>query len=387
MNEKINNKKSILHVVNIFFVLPYFIGDQFLYFHQKDYDVHVICSPSNQIKQFAEDKKFSYHEIPILRSFSILQDIKSIIELCRYIKLNNIEIVSGHTPKGALLSMIAAFIMRVPKRIYFRHGLVFETSGGLKKILLQSIEKLTSKLSTQIICVSHSVYNQSLKYHLNCKKKQKVLASGSCNGIDLNRFSVESIQYEKQMKLKNSLGIPSNAFVVGFTGRLVIDKGIIELVNAFNLLYEKNSNVYLLLVGMLEERDSLPINIIDSIVSHPNIIYTGYVSNAEIEYYYSLMNVFVLPSYREGFPTSVLEASSMQLPVITTKVTGCIDSIIENKTGIFTGHDASDLAKNIEVFKDNDKKAAVFGKNGRNFVDQHFNQNTLWDEIEKLYID
>lgn len=379
------SNKSILHVVNIYFVLPYFIGDQFIYFKDNGYDLHVICSPSEHIQNYAIEKKFSYKEVPILRSISIIQDIKSIVSICKYIKSNKIGIVCGHTPKGALLSIIAGFLMRVPIRIYFRHGLVYETSNGFKRKFLIFLDRMTAKLATKIVCVSPSVFKRSIEDGLNSKNKQTLLFHGTCNGIDVVRFSRLSIVISKQNELRKVLGIPENTFVVGFTGRLVRDKGIIELVEAFELITNKYKNIYLLLVGMIEERDALPFNTIRIINENPCIISTGFIENAEIEYYYSLMNIFALPSYREGFPTSVLEASSMELPVITTKVTGCIDSIIENETGVFIEHNPNELADAIKGFIIDDKKRKEFGQSGRRFVSKYFEQKLIWECIEKLY--
>ncbi|MEZ7820965.1 MAG: glycosyltransferase family 4 protein [Patescibacteria group bacterium] len=379
--------KSILHVVNIYFVLPYFIGDQFLYFNNKGYKLHVICSQSESLESYAIQKNFSYKEIPILRSFSIFQDIKSIILICKYISKSKIDIVCGHTPKGALLSMISAYVMRVPKRIYFRHGLVYETSFGLKRNFLIFIDQITSKLATQVVCVSASIYKRSLEDKLNSVQKQLILGNGTCNGIDVERFSKTKICKFRLDELRKKLGIPTDAFVIGFTGRLVRDKGIIELINAFNLLLNKYSNIYLLLVGMFEERDTLPMNIINLINNSDKIKNTGYVDNNVIEYYYCLMSIFTLPSYREGFPTSVLEASSMELPVITTKSTGCIDSIIENKTGLFVEHNHISLFRAIERFIIEKSEICDFGKNGRNFVIKNFEQHLIWQKIEMLYND
>ena len=160
------------------------------------------------------------------------------------------------------------------------------------------------------------------------------------------------------MILREKLHIYENDFVIGFTGRLVCDKGIIELVRAFCLLQEKYPDMTLLLVGMLEERDALPLDVVNIIEHNPKIINTGYVSNAMIEYYYALMNCFALPSYREGFPTSVLEASAMELPIITTKATGCVDAIIERRTGVYVEHDSKSLAMAIESFY-HDKLCAI----------------------------
>ena len=377
---------NLLHVVNISFVLPYFIGKQFLYFHQNGYNEYVICSPSDELSEFAQEYQFRYKEVDILRKISIRKDIRAIVSIMKYINQNHIDIVTGHTPKGALLAMISAYIMQVPIRIYFRHGLVYETSKGLKRFLLISMDKLAAKFATKIVCVSPSVCKRSIEDKLNPASKQVLLSKGTCNGIDISRFDRQNIQSEAVQNLKDKLDLPEQCFVVGFIGRLVRDKGIIELVQAFTLLRQKYSDVRLLLVGMLEERDALPETIVKDIRKNPAIITTGYVQNSIIENYYALMNVFVLPSYREGFPTSVLEASSMGIPVITTKATGCIDSIIEEKTGVFVSHDPECLATAIGTLYGDKDLCLRYGKNGRKFVEDNFEQHIIWKEIEKLYI-
>jgi len=376
---------NVLHVVNISFVIPYFLGKQLLYFEAKGYREFVVCTPSKELGKIADIYGFEYCPIEVLRKISLWRDIVAVFKTARYIKKKNINIVTGHTPKGALVAMLAAFIMRVPIRIYFRHGLVYETSHGLKRKLLIAIDRLAAMLSTKVVCVSPSVCRRSLEDRLNSASKQCLLSKGTCNGIDVERFYVNSVQADVIKELKRSLSIQDSDFVIGFTGRLVRDKGIIELVRAYKQLKAKYSNLVLLLVGMLEERDALPQDVVDSILNTESIINTGYVSNASIEHYYALMDVFILPSYREGFPTSVLEASSMNLPIITTKVTGCIDSIVEGQTGLFVEHTAESMVNAIELLYNDDSKRKKMGENGRHFVVDNFRQEMIWQEIEKLY--
>lgn len=376
--------KRILHVVNIFFVLPYFLGDQFDYFKNKGYKEYIVCSPSSEIEQYSIAHGFSYKEIPILRSFSVFKDILAIIKIMTYISKSKIDIVVGHTPKGAFLAMVASYLARVPIRIYFRHGLVYETSSGLKRFLFILIDRITAKLSTKIVCVSPSVYKQSLRDKLNSERKQLILSKGTCNGINVdyfNKFSYSTARIE----LKNKLSIPADNFIVGYTGRLVSDKGIIELVNAFIRLIDIHPEISLILVGMFETRNSLPEEIISFIKENPNIICTGYIRNDEIAEYYSIMDVFVLPSYREGFPTSILEASSMEIPILTTRVTGCIDAIVEGETGCFIEHNEESIVNSILQFINNPILRAKFGTQGRNFVVNNFRQDKIWAEIEELY--
>lgn len=377
---------NILHVVNISFVIPYFLGKQLNYFVEKGYQEYIVCSPSHELDELAAKYSFEYKEIVVLRKVSIWQDLRAVSSTIKYIKEKHIDIVIGHTPKGGLIAMLASYIAGVPKRIYFRHGLVYETSHGLKRWLLIVIDKLVARLATKIICVSPSVCIKSLEDGLNSSEKQILLSRGTCNGIDINRFCQKSINKDLLNSLRMKLHVYNDAFVIGFTGRLVRDKGIIELIRAFHLLQEEYSNVVLLLVGMLEERDALPQDVVNIIKNDSNIINTGYVSNLGIEYYYALMNVFILPSYREGFPTSVLEASAMEIPVITTKVTGCIDSIIEGETGIYVKNNADSIAEAIRLFYKDTLLCRRWGQNGRKFVVDNFDQNIIWNEIEKLYL-
>ena len=376
---------NLLHVVNIYFVIPYFLGDQLLYFQKKGYNEHIICSPSEEIKKYSTTHKFHYKEVPIVRKVSIRNDIKAITEIRKYIRENNIDIVTGHTPKGSLVSMIAAIFEKVPKRIYFRHGLVFETTKGFKRKVLIAVDKITAKLATIVVNVSPSVAQKCLEERLNSSSKQTILSKGTCNGISIEKFDTQRIDKAIGEALRKDLNIDNKSFVIGYIGRLVKDKGIIELLESFELIKKNQPNVKILLVGMLEDRDPLPDNIIEDIKNDPDIIHVGYVPYQKIEYYYSLMDIFVLPSYREGFPTSVLEASAMKLPIITTRATGCIDSIIENKTGLFVGHNAQELAEAVIFFINNENERITFGNNGRIFVEDNFTPEIIWKEIEKLY--
>lgn len=376
--------KRVLHVSNIYFTLPYFIGKQFLYFKSKGYEMHAICSKSEYLEGFAEEMKFLYKEIPITRKISPFRDIISIYKIYKYLRENDIDIVVGHTPKGALLSMIAAFMARVNIRIYFRHGLVFETSTGIKRKILVGIEKLTSFFSNKIVCVSPSVYQKSLEYRLNKENKQLVLGKGTCTGIDVeNKFNPQFIDSKQKDNLRIKYGIKESDFIISYCGRLVKDKGIVELMDAFLELNRKNSNYKLLLVGMFEERDALPDRVKQEIITNRSIIYTGFI-NEDIQYYYSLMNLFVFPSYREGFGMVVLEASAMNVPVIVSKSTGCVDSIKEGVTGEYTEINKGDIIETVEFVIANQKQKK-YGINGREFVINNFKDIDVWQEIEKMY--
>ncbi len=376
---------NILHVVNISFVIPYFLGKQLNWFTEKDNKEFVVCSPSDELKRFAKDYDFEYKPIEVLRKISIGKDINAVVATYKFIKEVKADVVTGHTPKGGLVAMLAAWLARVPIRIYLRHGLVYETSHGLKRTLLINIDRLASRLATKIVCVSPSVARRSIEDGLNPESKQIVLAHGTCNGIDIKRFCKEAITVDAKSVLKKQLGINDGDFIIGFAGRLVRDKGIVELIRAYQAIRKQYQNMKLMLVGMLEIRDALPEDVVKTIKEDKGIISTGYVGYATIEQYYALMDVYVLPSYREGFPTSVLEASAMEIPVITTHATGCCDSIIDGETGIFVGHDEKELEAAIMKLYDSVELREKIGKTGRKMVVDNFRNEVVWKEIEKLY--
>ena len=375
--------KNILHVVNIYFVLPYFLGEQLSFMQEKGNKVHIICSPSNELEEFSKAYGIDYKEIEILRSFNILKDIQAIISIYRYIQSLKINVVVGHTPKGGLLSMVASFIAGVPKRVYFRHGLVYETSSGLKKKILMFIERLSSFFATQVVCVSPYLLERSVRDRLTKPTKMIVLGAGSCNGVDVyGKFNPAKINLEKKKALRDKLRIPKDAWIIGFVGRLTEDKGIKELLDAFRG-FEK-SNVYLLLVGPVDSRLPLPDQYLNQLKENERIIMTGMV-NTDLEYYYSIMNTLVLPTHREGLGTCLLEASSMEIPIIASGFTGSKDAIVNEITGLYTSLEGQDLYNKIFKFYNSQDYAVKCGKNGRLHMIEKFDQNLIWQELLELY--
>lgn len=369
-------RKKILHVASISFSLKYFIGNQFIYFKKRGFDFTVVCSDSEDLRNYSNLMKFSIFPLPIIRAINPIQDLKSIYHLYKYIKSEKFDIIIAHSPKGGLIGMTAAFIAKTPRRIFFRHGLVFETTKGFTKYLLIYIEKIIAFFAQWIVCVSPSILNQSQLYNLNPRNKNIILNKGTCNGVDIARFKPQKNSFNKNKK--------EDKIVVGYVGRLSRDKGIIELIEGWRIILKNNKNIELLLVGPFDERDLLPESIVDEIRNTDTIVQVGYIDDTSM--IYNDFDIFILPSYREGFPTVVLEASATAIPVITTRVTGCIDSIIENKTGIYTNINSIDIAKAIQFYIDNPRIRIEHGQNGRFFVENNFTEDLIYNEIEKLLL-
>jgi glycosyltransferase involved in cell wall biosynthesis len=261
---------------------------------------------------------------------------------------------------------------------------MFETAEGLKKNTFKLIEKITSFFSTKVICVSNSILQKSIKLNLSSKNKTILLRKGSCNGIDYETsFNPELLNEDILNSYKSKYNFNKEDIVIGFIGRIVQDKGIVELLEAWEILKNKHLNLKLLLIGPIEKRDGIDNSLLNKISTDNRIVFTGMIYDINI--HYKLMNIFILPSYREGFPTVVLEASSMELPVITTKKTGCIDSIINNITGIFCDLNPESIVECVEKYILDKNMAITHGKNGRQFVINNFNQTLIWDSLINLY--
>lgn len=381
-----SENKKVLNVVSVFFSVPFFFGNQLKYFSKRGYDIHLSCSPTDKLEKYAKEQGIKSKAFLILREFTIFQDIKTVIKLQKYIRTQKFDIVVGHTPKGALLAMLASFFARTPKRIFFRHGLVYETKSGFPKILLVNIERFTSLLATQVVCVSPYLIERSISDELSNPKKLLLLNKGSCNGVDvLQKFNPSNIVKSRLEEFRAKLNIQKEDYVIGFVGRLVKDKGIPELVDAFVKLQKKHSQIKLLLVGPYEDKDEISKETLQLIKDNSNIITTGHIDD-DMEYYYSLMNIFILPTHREGLGTSILEASSMEIPVLTTSHTGSRDAIREGVTGSYIELSEESIFNTIDAYIVNCNTYATFGIEGRQYILRNFEQELIWKEIEtKLY--
>ncbi|WP_447770475.1 glycosyltransferase family 4 protein [Sphingobacterium faecium] len=364
--------KKVLHIVSVSFSLRYFVGNQFHYFKERGHEFHVACSGSPDFIALSHEFAFKPFPVPILRSIHPVQDLKSIYKLYQYIRREQFDIVIAHSPKGGLIGILAAYLARTPKRIFFRHGLVFETAVGLKKQLLINIERLIGFCATYIVHVSPSIISVSDRLHLNASSKNILLGKGTCNGIDITKFKPRSGYKD------------TNVITIGFVGRLCKDKGLIELVDAWQLLCNDYKSIRLLLIGPMDDRDPLPPSTLHQLHDDPTIEYRGGVDDTSL--YYNKMDIFVLPSYREGFPTVTLEASASGVPVVTTRVTGCVDSIVEHVTGIFAENTAVSLYTALKYYIDNLEVAHVHGANGQQFVKNNFSEDFIYRQIEDKII-
>jgi glycosyltransferase involved in cell wall biosynthesis len=231
------------------------------------------------------------------------------------------------TPKAGLLGSIAAMLCGVPTRVYFLRGLKLESCAGIKRHILLAAEKLAAACSHAVLCNSSSLRSEALALGIASERKLRLLGCGSSNGVDVERFQ------PGPSNLRVQLDIPQSAEVVGFVGRLTRDKGLPELIEAFDAILTAKPEAHLLLVGWFDAaEDALGDELRSRIQMNPRIQMTGFVANTAP--YYRIMDVMVLPTWREGFPNVILEAAATGIPVVTTLSTGSRDSVVPEVTGL-----------------------------------------------------
>jgi glycosyltransferase involved in cell wall biosynthesis len=279
----------------------------------------------------AEDAGVEAVAIPIRREIAVLADLVSLVRLWRLIGKCHPDMVEFSTPKAGLLGCLAAWLRGVPLRVYLLRGLRLETSGGLKRRILLAAERLTAACAHMVLCNSESLSAEALALGIASGEKLQSLGDGSSGGVDVRRFSPESEPGSENVRAR--LGFSQEDRVIGFVGRLTCDKGVPELIEAFEAVLQAEPRARLLLVGWFDEaEDALAPAVRARIASHSRIRLTGFVSDTAP--YYRALDVLVLPTRREGFPNVVLEAAATAVPVITTHATGSRDSVVPGVTGL-----------------------------------------------------
>lgn len=378
--------RKVLVVINLFSSAENFVGGQFGYLRENGYEMHLICSPDEGLDAFALQQGIRYRAIPLNRQLTPWQDLKSLILICRYIRRYKIDTVIGHQVKGRLLATLASFITRVPHVVIFAHGAIFETAMGLKKHLLIAESRLESALSDKVVCVSGYIRDIRKSLKIDRPDKQFILGAGTCGGIDTSRqFNPDCIGIDTISRQKSKYGIKPDDFVIGFVGRLVRDKGVIELIDAFKILKDRfpDRSLKLMVVGSPEKRDGLPQPTLDFLRLADDVVYTGHVPHEDMGLQYLCMDCLILPSYREGFGFCNIEAQAMGVPVLTTRITGCRDSIIDNSTGLYIDLAPEDIAKKTELLF-NESFRTELGRRGKQWVRKNFDHTKVWPYVKEL---
>ena len=348
---------------------------------ERGFDVIVISSPGDDLDRVGAEEGVRTLGVPLRRAIRPLADLTALVRLYRVLRELRPEVVHASTPKAGLLGMVAAWLARVPVRIYALRGLRLETARGPKRLLLWCAERVASACADRVVCVSRSLADLCCRLGLAPEEKIFVPAAGSSNGVDADRFLVATDDREKA-SLRERLGIPGDARVVGFVGRLTKDKGIEELIEACGPILRSCSDVWLLLVGDFEAEDPPSRDVMHRMRRHPRIVVSGFVPDAAP--YYSVMDVVAFPSHREGFPNVLLEAAAAQRPVVGFRATGTVDAIQDGRTGTLVPlGDSLALARAVTRYLQDPKLRARHGNAGRLWVTQNFRPEDIWSDLTR----
>jgi glycosyltransferase involved in cell wall biosynthesis len=351
-----------------------------LSFLKKYYHVIAVAGDDEDLRIAENREGVKTENIAMQRKIAPFKDVISLIKLYFYFKKEKPQIVHSITPKAGLLSMAAACFARVPIRIHTFTGLVFPTRSGVMQRLLIVMDKILCSCATHIYPEGEGVKNDLISYNIT-SKPLKVLANGNVNGIDTSYFDSNLFSVDDNAKLKKELNIQPNDFVFIFVGRILGDKGINELVAAFEKLSTENKKVKLLLVGPFEEElDPLQEKTIAIINNNKQIISVGYQN--DVRPYFAIANALAFPSYREGFPNVVMQAGAMGLPSIVTDINGCNEIIEEQKNGmIIPVKSVAPLYNAMEVML-KDKQMRL---NARDMITNRFEQKVVWEALLNEY--
>jgi glycosyltransferase involved in cell wall biosynthesis len=383
MNE--NKKPLLIHLATV--ALSFFYASQlgqFRFMKKRGFELMVAASPDDKLDQFAKMAGIDALGVHIERnSITPLRDMRALWEAWRLFRRLKPNIVHAHSPKGGLIGMTAAFLAGVDVRLYHMHGLIHLSAAGLQGKFMYLCERLSCALAHRIYFVSSSNLMVALEEKLCGPPKAKVLSNGSINGVDAAiKFNPEK---HDRAAIRTRLNIPREALVVGFVGRVINGKGLRELMAAWGNLRERFANLYLVIVGPMEEKDAIAPDLKNRILEDCRVRYVGEV--ADTSPFYAVMDVLAFPTYREGFGLVAIEASAMQVPVVATNVSGVTDAVIDGQTGILIPPaDSFALEQAIELYLSHSELRYDHGHNGRKRVMALFKPEDIWEEQYKDYM-
>lgn len=363
-----------------------FVRGQADFLHRRGFDVTVICSPDRTVHEATAAEPVAFVTIPMEREISLFRDVVALWRIYRALRRLRPDIVNASTPKAGLLGMVAAWLARVPVRVYQQRGLRLETTTGLKRRILIGSEWLAAACATVVVCNSASLLQAFAKLDLAPRAKLRVLGAGSSNGVDAARFAPTPARLAAAVQLRTDLGIPPDACVLGFAGRFTRDKGIVELLAIFAQLSARFPQLHLLLVGDYEPGDPVPAPTQVAIAQEPRIHTVGFV--ADPAPYYLLMDLLVFLSYREGLPNVPLEAAAAGVPTVGFRATGVVDAVVDGETGVLTPlGDTTALLDAVAALLQDDARRRRLGDQARARVQRDFDQQQVWENWRQFYAD
>jgi glycosyltransferase involved in cell wall biosynthesis len=355
------------------------LGARLRVLRRSGFRVVLVSGPGELLERIASRTGVECVALPMRRSIAPLADLVALFRLWWILGNYKPDLVEFSTPKAGLLGMLAALLRGVPRRIYMLRGLKLERSHGLKRWILLTAERVACSCAHKVLCNSKSLRAEALALGLAPSAKLLVLGEGSSNGVDIERFSPGPTAVRQQFS------IPHDAPVVGFVGRLTRDKGLPELIEAFDRILRAEPSTHLLLVGWFDRaEDALDAALRHRILNHPRIHCSGFVSDTAP--YYRGMDLMVLPTWREGFPNAVLEAAASGIPVVTTESTGARDAVVPELTGLLIppGYPEAIYESVIKLLRDPERRFYM-GRAARAWVVEHYSEERVLGLTAEYY--
>jgi len=360
-----------------------FFRGQLAFFVANGFAVEVVTSPGPQLDEAREQGATAY-EVPMCREMKPWSDIVSLWRLWRLFRRTQPDLVVAGTPKAGLLGTVTARLAGVPRVIYRLHGLRLETAPGWKRRVLWLTEWVACHAAGQVLCVSPSLRERAIALGLVEAERCSVAGKGTSNGIDTAHWRRTPEAEATGRRTRAALGIPETAPVVGFVGRLVRDKGIVELYEAFTRLLPSFPELRLLLVGRFEDGDPIPAELRARMERDPAVRMAGFA--VDVAPYYWAMDVLALPTYREGFPGVPLEAQAASVPAVCTDATGAVDALVDGVTGLRVAvGDAAALESALRRLLGDAELRRHMGQAGPGWVQENFERDVVWKHLLACY--
>jgi len=377
-------KQKLLRITTVPLSLFSLLKGQ-LRFMSEHYEVKGISSDGDLRSEVERYEGVSIIPIEMTRTISPIKDLKSVWLLYKLFKKEKPLIVHTHTPKAGTVGMLAAKLAGVPHRLHTIAGLPLLEVRGNKRRLLDVVEKATYACATNIYPNSKGLYDIILESNYAKADKLKVIGQGSSNGIDTSHFDPESYSIEEKQKVRLKHQMNEDDFVFVFVGRLVKDKGINELLEAFQKLSQRGKQIKLLLVGFLEtELDPLSSISLGILETNKNIAFVGF--QKDVRPYFAAADALVFPSYREGFPNVVMQAGAMGLPSIVSDINGCNEIIIDGENGIIIPPKNIDALYNAMLrFVEDNELLSKLKINARRMIVDRYEQQVVWGALLAEY--
>ena len=379
-----NPKPKLVRITTIPISLDKLLSGQ-MKFMADYFDVIAVSSNEDYLKRIGVKENVRTFPLEMSRKITPIKDFIAVVKLFLYLRKEKPMIVHTHTPKAGIVGMIASALAGVPHRFHTVAGMPLLEAKGIRRKLLDFVEWLTYFCATKVYPNSFGLKSIIEENNYCSSKKIKVLANGSSNGIDTSYFSTDLFPIAVKEQYRKELNLSFDDFVFIFVGRLVSDKGINEMVAAFEKLQVNTTNTKLLLVGDYEsELDPLLAETLESIQKNDAIITVGF--QADVRPYFALSHVLVFPSYREGFPNVVMQAGAMGLPSIVSDINGCNEIVITKENGIIVPvKSTSALFTSMELLLTDADLYSELKKNSRSRIVDSYEQLTVWKAILEEY--